>query len=76
MFQPWELREIIKFAGVQLRAMIYLGLNGGFGNNDFAMLPISAVDFKRGWINCPRRRLASTAVARSGRRRSRRSRQR
>lgn len=54
MFQPWELREITKTAGVQLRAMIYLGLNCGFGNNDCAMLPLSAVDLKRGWINFPR----------------------
>lgn len=54
MFQPAELRKIIKEAGVQLRAMIYLGLNCGFGNNDCAMLPFSALDLKRGWIDFPR----------------------
>jgi integrase len=54
MFQPWELRAIVKAAGVQLRAMIYLGVNCGFGNNDCAMLPMCAVDLKGGWINFPR----------------------
>ena len=54
MFQPAELKKIIKEAGVQLRAMIYLGLNCGFGNNDCAMLPLSAVDLKGGWIDFPR----------------------
>ena len=34
--------------------MIYLGLNCGFGNNDCAMLPLSAVDLKRGWVTFPR----------------------
>jgi integrase len=34
--------------------MMYLGLNCGFGNNDCAMLPLSAVDLKSGWVNFPR----------------------
>lgn len=38
-------------AGVQLRAMIYLGINCGFGNNDCAMLPIKALDLKGGWLD-------------------------
>lgn len=41
-------------AGVQLRAMILLGLNCGFGNADVADLPATAVDLKAGWINFPR----------------------
>jgi integrase len=54
MFQPPELRKIIKEAGVQLRAMIYHGLNCAFGNHDCAMLTFSALDLERGWVNFPR----------------------
>jgi integrase len=38
----------------QLRAMILLGLNCGFGNHDCATLPLSALDLDSGWINYPR----------------------
>jgi integrase len=37
-----------------LRAMILLGVNGGFGNHDCATLPRSAVDLDAGWVNYPR----------------------
>jgi integrase len=52
MFQADELRRIIDKAGIQLRAMIYLGINCGLGNHDCEMLPMSAlVD---GWLDYPR----------------------
>jgi hypothetical protein len=54
LFTAPELRAIIKTAGVQLRAMIYLGINCGFGNNDCAMLPMSALDLPDGWITFAR----------------------
>jgi integrase len=38
----------------QLRALILLGINCGFGNADCAELPTSAVDLEAGWINFPR----------------------
>jgi integrase len=38
----------------QLKAMILLGLNCGFGNTDVARLPRSAVDLNSGWIDYPR----------------------
>jgi integrase len=41
-------------AGVQLRAMILLGINAGFGNADCGNLPLSALDLERGWIDYPR----------------------
>lgn len=44
-----------------LRAMILLGINAGFGNNDCATLPRSAVDLDAGWIDFPR---PKTGVAR------------
>jgi integrase len=37
-----------------LRAMILLGVNAGFGNNDVATLPVLALDLDAGWINFPR----------------------
>jgi integrase len=39
---------------VQLKAMILLGVNCGFGNNDCATLPIAALDLDGGWIVFPR----------------------
>jgi integrase len=38
----------------QLRAMTLLGLNCGFGNNDVATLPLSAVDLDADMIDYPR----------------------
>jgi integrase len=41
-------------ASTQVKAMILLGVNAGFGNTDIATLPLSALDLERGWINFPR----------------------
>ena len=54
MFEPDELRRIIEAATVPLKAMILLGVNCGFGNNDSATLPIAAIDTAGGWVNYPR----------------------
>jgi integrase len=54
MFEPAELRRMHAAAGVQLRAMILLGINCGFGNADVGTLPLSALDLERGWVNYPR----------------------
>ena len=51
MFQADELRKIIDKAGVQLRAMVYLGINCGLGNNDCMMLPRTALNLKKGWLD-------------------------
>jgi integrase len=51
MFQADELRKIIEKAGPQLRAMIYLGINCGLGNNDCAKLPMKALDLSGGWLD-------------------------
>lgn len=45
----------------QLRAMILLGLNCGYGPTDCAMLPITALNLDSGWINYPR---PKTGIAR------------
>jgi site-specific recombinase XerD len=54
MFEPTELRRILAEANPQIRAMILLAVNCGFGNSDVITLPISAVDLAGGWINYPR----------------------
>ena len=43
-FAPAEVRGMITKAGVPLKAMILLGINGGFGNKDCADLRIADVD--------------------------------
>lgn len=37
-----------------MKAMLLLGINGGFGNTDVASLPQSAVDLADGWLEFPR----------------------
>jgi integrase len=54
MLEAEQLRQLIEAADVPLRAMIYLGVNCGFGNNDVATLPQSALDLDGGWLNFPR----------------------
>lgn len=41
-----------------MKAMVLLGLNGGFGNTDVATLPRSAVNLDTGWITFPRPKTA------------------
>jgi integrase len=53
LFTAEEIRRLIGAAGVQLKAMILLGINGGFGNADCGHLPLSAVDLKAGMIDFP-----------------------
>jgi integrase len=54
MFEAADVRRLIESADVQLRAMILLGVNAGFGNTDCATLPLSALDLERGWVGFPR----------------------
>lgn len=52
LFAAEEIRALVAAARPQMRAMILLGVNCGFGNADCGTLPISAV--KDGWIRFPR----------------------
>ena len=54
MFEAEEVRALIDAANPQMRAMILLGINCGFGNSDIATLPRDRVDLKRGWHNYER----------------------
>ena len=54
MFTPDEIKRILDAADSQLKAMILLGLNAGFGNRDCATLKKSAVNLQTGWMTHPR----------------------
>jgi integrase len=53
-FEADEIHAMLDKAGPQLRAMILLGVNCGFGNTDVASLPLKALDLEKGWANFPR----------------------
>lgn len=51
LFSPQEIKRMVCVASPQIRAMILLGINLGFGNRDCAYLPIEALDLKNGWYD-------------------------
>jgi integrase len=54
LFTAEEVRRLIEAAGPAMKAMILLGINGGFGNADCGTLPRSAVDLDARMIDFPR----------------------
>jgi integrase len=54
LFTAEEVHRFKDAAGPQLKAMILLGINAGFGNGDCGTLPVSAVDLEAGFIDFPR----------------------
>jgi integrase len=46
-----DVWKLIRAADPQLKAMIYLGLNGGMGATDCAQLPRQVLEGRAGWIN-------------------------
>lgn len=60
-FTADELRRIIPNCGVQLHAMVLLGVNAGLGNTDVGQLRFRNIDWIGGWLNYPR---PKTSVAR------------
>ena len=54
MFEAADVRKLLDSAGVQVKAMILLGVNCGLGNSDCANLRFRHVDLKRGWLDFPR----------------------
>jgi integrase len=61
MLEAADLHHLLDAAPVSMRAMVLLGLNAGFGNNDLATLPLSALDLETGWVDFPR---PKTGIAR------------
>ena len=58
MFEADQIRAMLIEAEQPLHAMILLGINCGFGNNDVGRLPKTAVDMENGWISFPRPKTA------------------
>jgi len=54
MLEADELRRLLDAAGVQLRAMILLGVNCGLGNSDCGRLEKRHLDLEGGWLNYAR----------------------
>ncbi len=54
MFAAADLRKILDTADSQMRAMVLLGLNCGFGNADVGTLAQTSIDLPSGWIEHPR----------------------
>lgn len=54
MFEAPEILTMLENASGQLKAIILLGANCGFGQTDCATLPRSAVDLESGWLEFPR----------------------
>jgi integrase len=61
MLEAADLWTLISAADGPARAMIWLGLNCGYGNADIAGLQYSHLDLTRGWANFPR---PKTGIAR------------
>ena len=51
MLEADQLRTLIEAAPAAVKAMLFLGLNAGYGNHDIATLPLSALDLDNGWVN-------------------------
>ncbi len=58
MFEAAELRAILDNAEQPIKAMVLLGINCAFGNNDCGTLPKNALDLTAGWVNFPRPKTA------------------
>ena len=49
MFTAEQIRKMLQAASVPLRAMIYLGINCGFGNEDCGTPRLDRLDLDTGW---------------------------
>jgi len=54
MFEAEQIRDMLDATSRSIKAMILLGINCGFGNNDCATLPRDMLDLENGWVNFPR----------------------
>ena len=54
LLDPSDVRRMLDTAGTSLRAMILLGINGGFGSTDCSRLPIIAIRRDTGTIEFAR----------------------
>ncbi|HYE01902.1 MAG TPA: tyrosine-type recombinase/integrase [Phycisphaerales bacterium] len=61
LFSPQEIRTLLEAAGIQMRAMILLGLNCGLGNTDIAALTRACLNLNERILDFPR---PKTGIAR------------
>jgi integrase len=61
LFTAEEIRKMLDAASVQMKAMLLLGINAGFGNADCGNLPLTALDLDGAAIDYPR---PKTGIAR------------
>src|SRR5262249_2673806 len=61
LFAREEIHQLLRAAGLPLRAMLLLGINCGFGMSDCGRLPLAAVNLETGWLDFPR---PKTGIAR------------
>jgi integrase len=54
LFTSDEMDRLLDAADPQIRAMVMLGLNAGFGNSDVANLPRRSLDLASAWLRFPR----------------------
>lgn len=54
MFTADEIRRIMEASGTELRAMILLGINAGYGNTDCSRLEPRHLNLQTGWADFPR----------------------
>jgi integrase len=58
MFTAQQVRLLLAKATPNGKAMILLGINGGLGNTDLAMMPTTAPDLDGGWLDYAREKTA------------------
>ena len=54
MYEREEIHLLLSVSPIHIRAMVWLGINAGFGNADVGSLRIDDIDFKTGWVHLPR----------------------
>jgi integrase len=54
MFAAEEIRRMMDGAGLELRAMILLGINAGYGNTDCSRLELKHLNLQTAWVDFPR----------------------
>lgn len=59
VFTAEELRAVLAVAGRNIKAMILLGVNCGYGNMDCVKVTIPYLDLDGGWANFPRTKNAT-----------------
>ncbi len=58
MFERDELLVVLDHAEGNIKAMVLLAINTAMGNTDLALMPLKALDLKKGWLNYPRQKTA------------------